>query len=41
MKILVCYDGSNVARDAVGLALQHAEVYGGEPVGGQSVTAKP
>jgi nucleotide-binding universal stress UspA family protein len=29
MKILVCYDGSNVAKDAVKLARQHAEVYGG------------
>jgi nucleotide-binding universal stress UspA family protein len=30
MKILVCYDGSNVARDAVELARNHADVYGGE-----------
>ena len=29
MKILVCYDGSNVAKDAVKLARHHAEVYGG------------
>lgn len=28
MKILVCYDGSNVAEDAARLARQHAEVYG-------------
>ena len=28
MKILVCYDGSNVAKDAARLARQHAEVYG-------------
>ena len=30
MKILVCYDGSNVAKDAVKLALQHASVCNGE-----------
>ena len=29
MKILVCYDGSNVAKDALELARSHAEVYGG------------
>ncbi len=29
MKILVCYDGSNVAKDAIKLAQQHAEVFGG------------
>ena len=28
MKVLVCYDGSNVAKDAVKLARHHAEVYG-------------
>jgi len=28
MKILVCYDGSNVAVDAVKLARQRAEIYG-------------
>ena len=28
MKILVCYDGSNVAKDAARLAGHHAEVYG-------------
>ena len=29
MKILVCYDGSNVAQDAIKLARHHAEVFGG------------
>ena len=29
MKILVCYDGSNVAQDAMKLARYHAEVFGG------------
>lgn len=29
MKILVCYDGSNVAQDAIKLARYHAEVFGG------------
>ncbi|MGD8524276.1 MAG: universal stress protein [Desulfobacterales bacterium] len=29
MKILVCYDGSNVAQDALKLARYHAEVFGG------------
>lgn len=28
MKVLVCYDGSNVAKDAARLARHHAEVYG-------------
>ena len=28
MKIMVCYDGSNVAKDAARLARQHAEIYG-------------
>jgi nucleotide-binding universal stress UspA family protein len=28
MNILVCYDGSNVARDALKLAQKHAETYG-------------
>ena len=28
MKILVCYDGSNVAKDAIQLARHHAEVFG-------------
>jgi nucleotide-binding universal stress UspA family protein len=28
MKILVCYDGSNVAKDAAQLARRHAELYG-------------
>ena len=28
MKILVCYDGSNVAKDAIALARNHAEVFG-------------
>jgi nucleotide-binding universal stress UspA family protein len=27
MKILVCYDGSNVAQDAIKLARHHAEVF--------------
>jgi nucleotide-binding universal stress UspA family protein len=29
MIILVCYDGSNVAKDGVKLAQHHAEVFGG------------
>jgi nucleotide-binding universal stress UspA family protein len=29
MKILVCYDGSNVAQDAIKLARNHVEVFGG------------
>lgn len=29
MKILVCYDGSNVAQDAIKLARNHAEIFGG------------
>ena len=29
MKILVCYDESNVAKDAVKLARHHAEIFGG------------
>jgi len=28
MKILVCYDGSNVAKDAIELARNHAEIFG-------------
>ena len=28
MKILVCYDGSNVAKDGIKLARHHAEVFG-------------
>jgi nucleotide-binding universal stress UspA family protein len=28
MKILVCYDGSNVSKDGVDLARQHAESFG-------------
>ena len=28
MKILVCYDGSNVAKDGMKLARHHAEVFG-------------
>jgi nucleotide-binding universal stress UspA family protein len=28
MKILVCYDGSNVAKDGIELARYHAEVFG-------------
>jgi nucleotide-binding universal stress UspA family protein len=28
MNVLVCYDGSNVARDALKLAQKHAETYG-------------
>ena len=28
MKILVCYDGSNVAKDGIKLAQHHAEVFG-------------
>ena len=30
MKIMICYDGSNVARDAMDLAKQHAEVMDGQ-----------
>jgi nucleotide-binding universal stress UspA family protein len=28
MKILVCYDGSNVAKDGIELARNHAKIYG-------------
>ena len=30
MKVMVCYDGSNVAKDAARLARQHAETYGAD-----------
>ena len=30
MKIMICYDGSNVARDAMNLAKAHAKVFGGK-----------
>jgi nucleotide-binding universal stress UspA family protein len=29
MKILVCYDGSNVAREALELAKKHLKIFGG------------
>jgi nucleotide-binding universal stress UspA family protein len=30
MKMMVCFDGSNVAKDALQLARQHAKVFGGK-----------
>ena len=41
MKILVCYDGSNVATDAVKLARQRAEMYGGNLILIKALTQRP